>query len=145
MMKPIPSSKMMTISRMPMATPMTLPPVTRADRTCSFGAPQESVKPPGFRRGSVGLKHALLRLAAMALHGGTTMTTDPLQLADSRRVFDLFDLNGDGFIDQDEFHVLLVRLDGDVSREECELDFEVADTTGDGYIEFREFVAWWTN
>jgi hypothetical protein len=20
-----------------------------------------------------------------------------------------------------------------------------ADTTGDGYIEFREFVAWWTN
>ena len=68
-----------------------------------------------------------------------------LQLAESRRVFDLCDLNGDGFIDPDEFHVLLVRLDGDVSREECELDFEAADTAGDGYIEFREFVAWWTN
>jgi len=36
-------------------------------------------------------------------------------------------------------------LDGDVSREECLLDFEVADTAGDGYIEFKEFVAWWTN
>ena len=66
-------------------------------------------------------------------------------IAESRRVFDLWDLNGDGFIDQDEFHVLLVVLDGDVSREECLLDFEVADTAGDGYIEFREFVAWWTN
>jgi hypothetical protein len=28
---------------------------------------------------------------------------------------------------------------------ECLLDFKVADTAGDGYIEFREFVAWWTN
>jgi Ca2+-binding EF-hand superfamily protein len=57
----------------------------------------------------------------------------------------MFDLNGDGHIDQDEFHALLETLDGDVSRAECLLDFEAADTTGDGYIEFREFVAWWTN
>jgi calmodulin len=66
-------------------------------------------------------------------------------IAESRRVFELCDLNGDGFIDQGEFHVLLETLDGDVSQAECLLDFEVADTTGDGYIEFREFVAWWTN
>jgi hypothetical protein len=32
-----------------------------------------------------------------------------------------------------------------VSRAECQLDFEAADTAGDGYLEFREFVAWWTN
>ena len=66
-------------------------------------------------------------------------------IAESREIFELCDLNGDGFIDQDEFHVLLVALDGDVSREECLLDFEVADTAGDGYIEFKEFVVWWTN
>jgi Ca2+-binding EF-hand superfamily protein len=66
-------------------------------------------------------------------------------ITESRRVFEMCDLNGDGFIDQDEFHVLLEALDGDVSQAECLLDFEVADTTGDGYIEFREFVAWWTN
>jgi Ca2+-binding EF-hand superfamily protein len=66
-------------------------------------------------------------------------------IAESRRVFEMCDLNGDGFIDQDEFHVLLEALDGDVSRAECLLDFEVADTAGDCYIEFREFVAWWTN
>lgn len=66
-------------------------------------------------------------------------------IAVSRRVFDACDLDGDGFLNQGEFHVLLTALDGDVSREECLLDFEAADTTGDGYIEFREFVAWWTN
>jgi calmodulin len=63
----------------------------------------------------------------------------------TRRVFDACDLNGDGFLDHAEFHVLLQALDGDVSIEESMLDFEVADTAGDGYIEFKEFVAWWTN
>jgi Ca2+-binding EF-hand superfamily protein len=67
------------------------------------------------------------------------------QIAESRRIFELCDLNGDGFIDQDEFHVLLETLDGDVSRAECLLDFEHADTAGDGYLEFKEFAAWWTN
>lgn len=72
------------------------------------------------------------------------MTTD-LQIAHSRKVFEACDLNGDGLLDQAEFHVLLQALDGDVSRDESLLDFEAADTAGDGYIEFREFVAWWTN
>ena len=66
-------------------------------------------------------------------------------IANTRKVFEACDLNGDGFLDQNEFHVLLEALDGDVSREESLLDFEAADTAGDGYIEFREFVAWWTN
>jgi Ca2+-binding EF-hand superfamily protein len=66
-------------------------------------------------------------------------------ITESREIFDLCDLNGDGLIDPDEFHVLLVALDGDVSFAECQLDFEIADTAGDGYIEFKEFVAWWTN
>lgn len=74
------------------------------------------------------------------------MTTQTeIELLKSRRIFEACDLNGDGYIDTDEFHVLLIALDGDVSREECLLDFEIADTTGDGFIEFREFVAWWTN
>ena len=66
-------------------------------------------------------------------------------IANTRKVFEACDLNGDGFLDQGEFHVLLQALDGDVSHEEAVLDFEVADTAGDGYIEFKEFVAWWTN
>ncbi len=67
------------------------------------------------------------------------------EMLETRRVFELCDLNGDGFLDRDEFHVLLEKLDGDVSEAESLLDFEVADTAGDGYIEFKEFVAWWTN
>ena len=36
------------------------------------------------------------------------------------------------------------RLDGEVSEAEALLDFEVADTEGDGYIGFKEFIVWWT-
>lgn len=68
-----------------------------------------------------------------------------IDIAESRKAFESCDLNGDGFIEPDEFHVLLMKLDGDVSRAECLLDFEVADTEGDGYIGFKEFVVWWTN
>jgi Ca2+-binding EF-hand superfamily protein len=66
-------------------------------------------------------------------------------IANTRKVFEACDLNGDGLLDQREFHVLLQALDGDVSREESLLDFEAADTAGDGYIEFKEFITWWTN
>ena len=67
------------------------------------------------------------------------------ELGELRRTFDSYDRNGDGFISPEEFHALLIELDGDVSRDECLLDFEVADTEGDGYIGFKEFVAWWTS
>jgi Ca2+-binding EF-hand superfamily protein len=65
------------------------------------------------------------------------------EMAELRKNFDSRDLNGDGFIDREEFHSLLQELDGDVSREECLLDFEIADTEGDGYIGFKEFIVWW--
>jgi Ca2+-binding EF-hand superfamily protein len=67
------------------------------------------------------------------------------ELTQLRMTFDSCDLNGDGFINPEEFHALLIKLDGDVSREEAQLDFDVADTEGDGYIGFKEFVTWWTN
>ena len=63
------------------------------------------------------------------------------ELTELRKTFDSCDLNGDGFISPEEFHALLIKLDGDVSREECLLDFDVADTEGDGYIGFKEVVA----
>lgn len=67
------------------------------------------------------------------------------EIADLRKIFESCDLDGDGFIDHEEFHALLKKLDGDVSREECLLDFEAADTEGDGNIGFKEFIVWWTS
>ena len=57
-----------------------------------------------------------------------TLSLNEIEITASRKIFDACDLNGDGFIDQQEFHELLKVLDGDVSREECLLDFEAADT-----------------
>ena len=67
------------------------------------------------------------------------------QLRELRKAFDAVDSNGDGFIDRGEFHALLMKLDGDVSAAECLLDFENADTEGDTYIGFKEFIVWWTS
>ena len=67
------------------------------------------------------------------------------QLVELRKAFDTCDLNGDGFIEMTEFHALLAKLDGDVSYDECLLDFENADTEGDGFIGFKEFIVWWTS
>ena len=79
-------------------------------------------------------------------HAGAIMATlTETDIAESRMAFEFFDLNGDGFLDQEEFHELLERLEGDVNSAECLLAFEVADTEGDGYIGFKEFAVWWTN
>ena len=67
------------------------------------------------------------------------------QLAELREAFDFCDLNHDGFIDRAEFHALLLKLGDEVSQGECLLDFEIADTEGDGFIGFKEFVVWWTS
>ena len=72
-------------------------------------------------------------------------TLTDAETAQLRKTFDSCDLNGDGFINREEFHAVLIKLDGDVSAEECLLDFEVADTEGDGYIGFKEFIVWWTS
>jgi Ca2+-binding EF-hand superfamily protein len=77
--------------------------------------------------------------------GAIMATLTDVDISESRKAFDSCDLNGDGFIDPDEFRALLEELDGDVSSAECQLNFELADTEGDGYIGFKEFVVWWTN
>jgi Ca2+-binding EF-hand superfamily protein len=76
---------------------------------------------------------------------GAVMALSEQEIVELRKTFESCDPNGDGFIDKEEFHQLLQKLDGDVSREECLLDFEVADTEGDGYIGFKEFIVWWTS
>jgi Ca2+-binding EF-hand superfamily protein len=65
------------------------------------------------------------------------------RLEELKQRFDSCDPNGDGRIDVAEFHQLLIDIDGDVSREECELDFLAVDVNEDGYISFEEFSAWW--
>jgi len=87
----------------------------------------------------------VIMTAAPGIRGDLMSGMNDKELGELRKTFDEFDLNGDGFINPEEFHALLIKLDGDVSREECLLDFDVADSEGDGYIGFKEFVVWWTN
>jgi Ca2+-binding EF-hand superfamily protein len=69
---------------------------------------------------------------------------NPTQLEELRERFDTVDSNGDGWIVDKEFIILLQKVDGDLSRDECLLAFEATDADGDGSISFEEFIGWWT-
>lgn len=55
------------------------------------------------------------------------------------------DRNNDGRIDFSEFRLLLEGLDAAMSIEEMQIGFSEVDTDGDGLIDCREFVDWWSS
>jgi calcium-binding protein CML len=59
------------------------------------------------------------------------------------RVFERFDANGDGLIDEEEFAEMLTSLGWDSPAELRSLEFAAIDSNGDGLAEFGEFADWW--
>jgi len=58
-----------------------------------------------------------------------------------RDVFDLFDVDGSGYIDRDDMRLLMKRLAQDLTDDEITSIMEEVDTDGDGKISFEEFAA----
>ena len=58
-----------------------------------------------------------------------------------RDVFDLFDVDGSGYIDRDDMRLLMKRLAQDLTDGEITSIMEEVDTDGDGKISFEEFAA----
>jgi len=59
------------------------------------------------------------------------------------RVFERFDKNDDGAIDEQEFGEILAELGWDSPAEVRSLEFAAVDTNSDGLIDYREFAVWW--
>ena len=66
------------------------------------------------------------------------------QLDELREAFDYNDRDGDGLIQLDEFADMLDELDAGMTEADVRVGFQDIDTNDDGLIDFREFVAWWT-
>jgi calcium-binding protein CML len=60
-----------------------------------------------------------------------------------QRVFQRFDRNGDGRIDESEFDAILDHLRWDSPAEIRSLEFAAIDGNGDGLVELEEFARWW--
>ena len=58
-------------------------------------------------------------------------------------LFEHFDRNGDGRIDEDEFGQILDKLGSESSPEVRSLEFAAMDANADGEVEFKEFADWW--
>lgn len=59
------------------------------------------------------------------------------------RIFERFDKDGDGSIDEREFGEILDALGWDSPPEVRSLEFAVIDENADGQVGFREFAEWW--
>jgi calmodulin len=66
------------------------------------------------------------------------------QLEELRDTFDYNDRDEDGRIELDEFIDMLDELEANMSEQEAKVGFQDIDTNDDGLIDFKEFVAWWT-
>ena len=60
------------------------------------------------------------------------------QVAELRKAFDVMDANKDGFVTKDELKNLLKGLGEDVTDEVVDEMISIADTNGDGKVEFEE-------
>jgi Ca2+-binding EF-hand superfamily protein len=59
------------------------------------------------------------------------------------RIFERFDKDGDGSIDEREFGEVLDTLGWDSPPEVRSLEFAFIDDNSDGEVEFQEFAEWW--
>ena len=72
------------------------------------------------------------------------MTTVTAEMeAELIRLFNRFDINSNGYIEEAEFHKILDSLGYDESNEVRSLEFAAIDDDEDGKVRFQEFSDWW--
>ena len=62
-----------------------------------------------------------------------------------RAIFDHYDRDRSGCIDASEWMSFLRVLDPTLSEQEIKSGLSAADRSGNGRVEFDEFVTWWSN
>jgi Ca2+-binding EF-hand superfamily protein len=78
-----------------------------------------------------------------ALVGNTLQEQETAANNELRILFERFDANGDGLLDEREFGELLNELGWDSPAEVRSLEFAAIDNNLDGLVEFDEFSDWW--
>ena len=61
------------------------------------------------------------------------------QIGELKKAFAVMDKNGDGVVEKDELRTLLQGLGEDVTEEVIDEMIKIADTNGDGKVDFAEF------
>jgi len=102
----------------------------------------------GYRRFCCGFKSrsaSSLLLASSASSSESTSDTNSSTIYKrARMTFDEFDRKRKGGLNSDELNEVLSSLDMDATPEEQRALFSHLDSGGDGFIDFQEFVDWYT-
>ena len=73
------------------------------------------------------------------------MPLSPDQVEELKAAFSQMDANGDGFVTKDELKTMLAGLGESVDEAVVDEMIAIADTNGDGKVDFAEFCAAATN
>ena len=72
------------------------------------------------------------------------MTNRPTELEQElQRLFERFDVDQNGRVDEREFRKILEALGESPSDEVLSLEFALIDKNSDGLVDYREFAEWW--
>jgi len=75
--------------------------------------------------------------------GGIHMGGSPKSMAEI--MFEKFDTDKTGYLDQNEFQLLCRNMGYAVSQHECQLALKTLDLDGNGQLSLSEFKKWWAN
>lgn len=79
-------------------------------------------------------------LGESLLSNGNSLRISGQKIEEMKKAFMRIDKNNDGFISKDELKMLLQKIGEDSSDEAVNKIFKITDASGDGKIEFDEFV-----
>ena len=75
---------------------------------------------------------------ALRVHSSTLTVSSSRRLQDLKDAFNMFDIDGDGFISPDELHKVLKSLQEQCTRIDCENMIKGVDSNGDGQVSYDE-------
>ncbi|KAJ0393251.1 hypothetical protein ATCC90586_000533 [Pythium insidiosum] len=93
---------------------------------------QEIIRELRGRRGSV-------------LDDGTQVNIEPREMERMRAIFNLFDTQGNGYIEEDDLIDLHAKLGEPISQEDAAEAVRHMHQAGDGRIDFNTFIKWWND
>lgn len=90
-------------------------------------------------------KLRILKKKRVSVEGIAIECLTPFWIGRVKKIFDVFDTDGSGDIDAEEFQNLAYKLGETLTKEEIIEYIKQIDINGNGRVDFDEFFNWWSS